>query len=94
VSKAKSSNLVGPLFSKPQQRQPSFLLVRNEGSRSLQIIGDLGADGCKVMPGSLFEIDIAALSGPVQLTVCDGAIQVDCAGGDLLAIEGEGAGTL
>jgi len=86
-----SNNATNPTYPVQQEHSPSVLLFRNEGSRSLQIIGDLVADGSTVPPGSLFEIDVGACNGRVQLTLCDGALQVDGPGQDLLAIERDGA---
>ncbi|WP_126665457.1 hypothetical protein [Croceibacterium ferulae] len=69
-----------PFASGPEGHPSRVLLLRNEGSRSLQIIGDLAAGDAKVMPGCAFEIDLATFGGAVRVTVCDGGIQVDCAG--------------
>jgi hypothetical protein len=78
--KVVNDTVTKPPAPRPQGRLSRVLLLRNEGSRSLQIIGDLAAGDAKVMPGCAFEIDLATFRGAVRVTVCDGGIQVDCAG--------------
>jgi hypothetical protein len=74
------ANVLRPAFPTQQELPKGSLLVKNEGTRALQIIGDVMADGEKVLPGCSLEIDIARFDGPVQLTFYEGGIQLDCAG--------------
>jgi len=69
--------ILRPVFPIRQELLKSTLLVKNEGTRSLEIIGDVMADGERVLPGCSLEIDIARFGGPVELTFFDGGIQLD-----------------
>ncbi len=71
-----------PAFPIRQKLLTNSLLVKNEGTRALQIIGDVMGDGERVLPGCSFEIDIARFEGPVELTFYDGGIQVDAVSAD------------
>jgi nitrate/nitrite-specific signal transduction histidine kinase len=54
-----------------------FLLVQNEGSRCLQIIGEAVTNDVKILPGSSAEIVIRQPDHPVQMTFYDGGVQID-----------------
>lgn len=58
------------------QAQP--MVVRNDGSRTLEIIGQLPFDRVRLMPGEALEIDASHLAGAASITVYDGGLQIDC----------------
>jgi hypothetical protein len=72
------SNVLRPRF-RGKQASNSFLLVQNDGSRCLQIIGEAVTDDVKVLPGSSVEIVIGQPDQPVQMTFYDGGLQIDYA---------------
>lgn len=74
MAQTRQSKVLRPAF---QPEATPGLSVRNEGSRTLQIIGDAAPEGAKVLPGDAFAI--AQPGGPVQLTFYDGGVQVDFA---------------
>jgi hypothetical protein len=73
------ANVLRPAFPTQQELAKGSLLVKNEGTRALQIICDAMADGEKVLPGCSLEIDMARFEGPVQLTFYEGGIQLGTA---------------
>jgi hypothetical protein len=77
MTKAVSRNVLRPIFPARQEALTNSLVVTNEGSRSLQIIGDMMTDDATVLPGMSYKIDVADVAGPVQLTFYDGGIQID-----------------
>jgi hypothetical protein len=72
MAQAIESKVLRPAF---QPAAAPALSLRNEGSRTIQIIGDAVPDGAKVLPGDAFAI--LQPGGPVQLTFYDGGVQVD-----------------
>ena len=52
------------------------LVVQNEGSRSLKIIGDMIPDECQIAPGGSCELDLSIAARPIYLTLWDGGLQV------------------
>jgi len=53
------------------------MVVRNDGSRTLEIIGQLPFDRVRLMPGETLEIEASRASGPAKITVYDGGLQID-----------------
>jgi hypothetical protein len=61
---------------KPQAKP---MVVRNDGSRTLEVIGHLPFDRVRLMPGEALEIDASHLAGAASITVYDGGLQIDYA---------------
>lgn len=58
--------------------QATPMVVRNDGSRTLEVIGQLPFDRVRLMPGETLEIDASQLVG-ASITVYDGGLQIDYA---------------
>ncbi|MXP41156.1 hypothetical protein GRI75_05785 [Altererythrobacter soli] len=57
--------------------QGAAMVVRNDGSRTLEIIGQLPFDRVRLMPGEALEIDASQLGSAASITVYDGGLQID-----------------
>ena len=55
----------------------SPLVIRNEGSRAISVIGNLAAER-RLLPGEALEIDTSLGHGVPEITFYDGGLQVDC----------------
>lgn len=52
--------------------------LQNDGSRSLELIGEMVTEGARLMPGQTMELVAASAMEPIRITLYDGGLQIDC----------------
>jgi hypothetical protein len=65
------------LSSKVRKPADCAIVVRNDGSRTLEVIGELPFGRVRLLPGEILKIDASRAPGPARITLYDGGLQID-----------------